>query len=523
MSALTRPFRRRLRRGGALAEAAQPSAAVSAPEPAPFEIAPDDPLLAYFQSVSGAVDIDTLELDSPALSELKDAGVKLAVPLVSQGELIGVLNLGPRLSEQDYSSDDRKLLDNLAAQAAPALRVGQLVREQEAEAATRERFEHELEVARLIQHHFLPRELPDLAGWEIAAYYRPAREVGGDFYDVIPLPDGRVAFVVGDVTDKGVPAALVMSATRSILRATVMRLIEPGIVLKTVNDHLCPDMPEKMFVTCLYALLDPRTGEFRFANAGHDLPYVKTRNGVEELRARGMPLGLMPAMTYEENETVLAPGDCVLLHSDGIVEAHSPTRDMFGFPRLKETVGLVGGGQELIDRVLSEVEAFSGADAEQEDDITMVTLQRSAGVILDEFDIPSEVGNERGAMERVEQAVRGLRIDQRRLENLKTAVAEATMNAIEHGNEYRRDRPVTLRVLYAPDAVRVQVTDRGDTVAPAESEAPDIEKKLAGEQRPRGWGLFLIENLVDEARVTNIGGTHTLELVLRLGGDDGHT
>ena len=103
-----------------------------------------------------------------------------------------MLNLGPRLSEQDYSSDDRKLLDNLAAQAAPALRVGQLVREQEAEAATRERFEHELEVARLIQQHFLPRELPDLPGWQIAAYYRPAREVGGDFYDVIPLADGRV-------------------------------------------------------------------------------------------------------------------------------------------------------------------------------------------------------------------------------------------------------------------------------------------------------------------------------------------
>ena len=127
------------------------------PSRAPVEIAPNDPLLAYFQSASEAVDIDALELDSPALRELKAAGVKLAVPLVSQGELIGVLNLGPRLSEQDYSSDDRRLLDNLAAQAAPALRVGQLVREQEAEAATRQRFEQELEVARLIQQNFLPQ------------------------------------------------------------------------------------------------------------------------------------------------------------------------------------------------------------------------------------------------------------------------------------------------------------------------------------------------------------------------------
>src|SRR4051794_20658976 len=364
MSALTRSLRRR-RRGTAHADAARPAAAAT-PEPAPVEIAPDDPLLAYFQTVSGAVEIDALVLESPALRALKAAGVKLAVPLVSQGELIGVLNLGPRLSDQDYSSDDRKLLDNLAAQAAPALRVGQLVREQEAEAASRQRVEHELEVARLIQLHFLPRTLPDLAGWEIAAYYRPAREVGGDFYDVIPLPDGRVAFVVGDVTDKGVPAALVMSATRSVLRATVQRLIEPGAVLQHVNEHLCPDMPEKMFVTCLYALLDPRTGLFRFANAGHDLPYVKSRDGVTELRARGMPLGLMAGMSYEERETMIAPGDSVLLHSDGIVEAHSPAREMFGFPRLKETVLAAGGGQALIDRVLADVEAFTGPEAEQE-------------------------------------------------------------------------------------------------------------------------------------------------------------
>ena len=188
-----------------------------------------------------------------------------------------MLNLGPRLSEQEYSSDDRKLLDNLAAQAAPALRVGQLVRQQQAEAATRQRFEQELEVAKLIQQNFLPKQLPELSGWQVAAYYRPAREVGGDFYDVIPLPEGKVGFVVGDVTDKGVPAALVMAATRSVLRASAQRLVNPGETLERVNEHLCPDMPEKMFVTCLYGVLDPETGHFRFANAGHDLPVRQDR------------------------------------------------------------------------------------------------------------------------------------------------------------------------------------------------------------------------------------------------------
>ncbi|MFL6172448.1 MAG: PP2C family protein-serine/threonine phosphatase, partial [Marmoricola sp.] len=373
---MTTPKKRRFLGRRRTAEGAVPAPRAAAetvtPESTAVEIAPNDPLLAYLQS--DAVDIEALELDSPALRELKAAGVKLAVPLVSQGELIGVLNLGPRLSEQEYSSDDRKLLDDLAAQAAPALRIGQLVREQEAEAAMRQRFEQELEVAHLIQQHFLPKQLPDVPGWQIASYYRPAREVGGDFYDVIPLPDGRVGFVVGDVTDKGVPAALIMSATRSLLRASAQRLIEPGLVLERLNEQMVPDMPEKMFVTCLYGVLEPSTGHLRFANAGHDVPYVATAHGIVELRARGMPLGLMAGMAYEEKEVTLAPGDRVLLHSDGIAEAHDPNREMFGFPRLAQTMADAPAGTNVIQFVLDALEAFVGVDSEQEDDITMVSL-----------------------------------------------------------------------------------------------------------------------------------------------------
>ncbi|CAA9347451.1 MAG: Serine phosphatase RsbU, regulator of sigma subunit [uncultured Nocardioidaceae bacterium] len=490
------------------------------------DIGPNDPLLAYLQSASGAVDVQTLEMQSPALEAMKAAGVKLAVPLVSQGELIGVLNLGPRRSEQDYSTDDRKLLDNLAAQAAPALRVGQLVREQQAEAATRQRFEQELEVAKLIQQNFLPKQLPDLPDWQVAAYYRPAREVGGDFYDVIPISDGRIGFVIGDVTDKGVPAALVMAATRSVLRASAQRLVNPGEVLERVNEHLCPDMPEKMFVTCLYGVLEPTSGRFQFANAGHDLPYVKTATGSEELRARGMPLGLMTGMAYEEKETVLAPGDSLLLHSDGVVEAHNPDGGMFGFPRLKDAVAQYPGGHELIDRVLSDLKQHTGPDAEQEDDITMVTLTRASSSAvrtaaeaptrqLVEFEVPSAEGNERIALERVSAIVGPLGLDEARLKRLETAVGEATMNAMEHGNKYRADLPVAVRVLTEPDQVRVQIVDQGGESPDHETETPDLEAKLAGLQRPRGWGLFLIKNMVDDAHETTDGSEHVLELIMR--------
>jgi serine phosphatase RsbU (regulator of sigma subunit)/anti-sigma regulatory factor (Ser/Thr protein kinase) len=537
LSSTLRRFRRRTAADAGQAAPEQRPQPAAGDEATPVDIAPNDPLLAYLQSASGAVDVETLELDSPALAELKAAGVKLAVPLVSQGELIGVLNLGPRRSEQEYSSDDRRLLDNLAAQAAPALRVGQLVRQQQAEARTRQRFEQELEVARLIQQNFLPKQLPELPGWQVAACYQPAREVGGDFYDVIPLADEQVGFVIGDVTDKGVPAALVMAATRSVLRASAQRLIEPGQVLERVNEHLCPDMPAKMFVTCLYGVLDPATGRFRFANAGHDLPYVKTAEGSVELRARGMPLGLMTGMSYEEHETLLAPGDSLLLHSDGIVEAHDPQGQMFGFPRLKELVARYPGGGELIDLVLADLHAHTGPGAEQEDDITMVVLQREPAQrsngrvtpkMLAEFEVPSVEGNERLALERVSGLVAPLGLPAARLRRLETAVAEATMNAMEHGNSYRADCPVTVRVYGEPSQVRVEVADRGGArPAPGETEVPDLEAKLAGLQRPRGWGLFLIKNMVDEARETTVGERHIVELVMHLepvreeGDDDG--
>jgi anti-sigma regulatory factor (Ser/Thr protein kinase) len=417
--------------------------------------------------------------------------------------------------------------------------VGQLVRQQEAEARTRQRFEQELEVARLIQQNFLPKQLPDLPGWEVAALYRPAREVGGDFYDVIPLPDGQVGFVVGDVTDKGVPAALVMAATRSVLRASAQRLVAPHAVLERVNDHLCPDMPAKMFVTCLYGVLEPASGRFRFANAGHDLPYVKTAAGSEELRARGMPLGLMPGMAYEEQETVLAAGESLLLHSDGIVEAHDPNGEMFGFPRLKDAVARYPGGAALIERVLDDLRAHTGPDAEQEDDITMVTLSRAASPSppddtpltsqVVEFDVSSQEGNERIALERVSTVVAPLGLPEPRLRRLETAVAEATMNAMEHGNRYRDDSPVTVRVLTGGDEVRVQIVDQGSGRPGPEDEAPDLEAKLAGLQRARGWGLFLIKEMVDEAHETTDADQHVVELVMRLhvpdqtaGGDDAH-
>jgi PAS domain S-box-containing protein len=255
------------------------------------------------------------------------------------------------------------------------------VTEQKQEAQERERIEQELRVARLIQQTLLPKALPQLPGYDIAAYYQPAREVGGDFYDFLRLQDGRLGLVMGDATGKGMPAALVMAAARSMLRAVAQTSDSPGEVLKRANEVLVADIPPNMFVTCFYAVLEPETGCLRYANAGHDLPYLRHGGDTVELRARGMPLGLMPGMGYEQKEIVLEAGNSVFFYSDGLVEAHDPEGEMFGFPRLRRLIAAssMGSGEELVNFLLKELYSFASEGWEQEDDITLTTLYRSTG------------------------------------------------------------------------------------------------------------------------------------------------
>jgi serine phosphatase RsbU (regulator of sigma subunit)/ketosteroid isomerase-like protein len=241
----------------------------------------------------------------------------------------------------------------------------------------RERIEQELQVARRIQHASLPKEVPALEGWQISPFYRPAREVGGDFYDFFELEDGRLGIVVGDATGHGVPAALVMASARSMLRAVAQASDSPGDVLRRVNDPLATAIPANMFVTCFYAILDPESGSLTYANAGHDLPYLYRNSAAEELRARGMPLGLMPGMGYEEKQTILKAGEAALLYSDGLVEAHDPEGEMFGFPRLRALVAEHGEQRSLGDFLLEELHSFVGESWKQEDDITLLTLRCS--------------------------------------------------------------------------------------------------------------------------------------------------
>jgi serine phosphatase RsbU (regulator of sigma subunit)/predicted ester cyclase len=299
-----------------------------------------------------------------------------------RGELMGVAPTGRVLTNRAIVI--HRIVEGKIAEEWGMGTIGSTLRKQrlEQEIRERERVEQELRVARSIQQASLPEEVPTLEGWQINPFYQPAREVGGDFYDFFELKEDRVGVVVGDATGKGIPAALVAEATSNMLRAVAQALSSssPGEVLSRVNETLLARIPPNMFATCFYAILDPESGRLRYANAGHDLPYLHRNGDAEELRARGMPLGLMPGMSYEEKEIELDVGEGVFFYSDGLVEAHDPKGEMFGFPRLRALVAEHGEERALGDFLMEELYSFVGEGWEQEDDITLLTLERSASL-----------------------------------------------------------------------------------------------------------------------------------------------
>jgi serine phosphatase RsbU (regulator of sigma subunit) len=305
----------------------------------------------------------------------------MCAPLKAENRVIGVFILISDTSRA-FKAGDLKLLNAIALQTAPAIEIAHL-HQTELENAWLER---DLQMAQKVQSGLLPSQMPILPGWQVAAFWQPAHVVSGDLYDFLHFPDGKLGLVVADVTDKGMPAALLMANARSVLRGVAASAgrsgwDSPARLLAQVNDVLSEETPMDMFVTCLLALMDPVSGHVRYANAGHNPPYLCNAQGAVELRATGIPLGLFPDLEYEEKETYLQSGDSLLMYSDGLVEAHNPDRVMFGFPRLHQVLSSLPeesrqDGDALIHYLMENLSNFTTPAWEQEDDITMISLRR---------------------------------------------------------------------------------------------------------------------------------------------------
>jgi phosphoserine phosphatase RsbU/P len=266
----------------------------------------------------------------------------------------------------------RRVLENTVAERTRELAMQNAMLEK-AQAQLRD----ELNVARALQSAILPAAFPARAGCEGAARMTPATTMGGDFYDYIELPDGRVGIVMADVSGKGVPAAFFMAVSRTNLRETAIHHPEPGACLARTNEVLCTQNPLDLFVTVFYCVLDPHSGELRYANGGHNPPYVLRAGGAIEALdgAGGLVLGVMPGVRYPEHTLQLQRGDRLVLFTDGVTEAFNPAEEAYGIDRLIAEIKAHGQGPTaaLVDRICGSVTNFAGT-APQSDDITLTVL-----------------------------------------------------------------------------------------------------------------------------------------------------
>ncbi len=240
--------------------------------------------------------------------------------------------------------------------------------------------QNELDVASKIQQSILPTEFPKHEDYEISAHMEPARNVGGDFFDVMRLDRGRVGLAVADVSDKGVPAALFMMSSRTLLKGAAIGTIDPGQVLREVNELLDAENEAAMFVTVIYAVYDPETGQLKYANGGHNTPLLVHPDGSSDEfpLTGGIALGVAPDLYYEHHSVILAPGDTVFLYTDGVTEAMNADSEEFGMARLREIFATAPprNAQEANAAVFEAVGVFAG-DTPQSDDITCMTFHRN--------------------------------------------------------------------------------------------------------------------------------------------------
>jgi len=308
---------------------------------------------------------ETLTTDNP---------IVMAVPLQSKNDFYGVMLLEEREGGRRFRPRRLEIIQGVAQQTALAIQDDRL----RTEMVARERLETEVELARSIQRTFVPHVLPERAGWQLASRWRTARQVGGDFYDVAEIDSQNIAVFVADVADKGVPAALFMALTRTLVRAAMLETDSPAEALKRVNDLLYPDTGQGMFVTGVYGILDVNLGRLTYANAGHNPPLMRRSDGtVERLVRTGVALGAVEDANVEQRSVDFGPGDCLLMFTDGLTEASSPRGEFFGDRRLEDILiaGQFGSAEELLHSIDQRLTEFTHPEAPA-DDLTMVAIRR---------------------------------------------------------------------------------------------------------------------------------------------------
>ncbi|MBZ5724199.1 MAG: SpoIIE family protein phosphatase [Acidobacteriia bacterium] len=320
---------------------------------------------------------EPVAVEQPASGSDREAlhrlDAQLLLPLASKKELLGFISLGPKKSEEPYSPSDSRLLRTVAAQTGLALENSRLSEVIAHEVAQRELLHREIEIAREVQERLFPQNMPVVAALEYAGHCRPARGVGGDYYDFLALSDGRLGLAIGDVSGKGVPAALLMASLQASVRGQSQAGSDVAGLMANVNRLVCDVSPENRYATFFYAQFDPASRRLVYTNGGHNAPILLRGAEVVLLETGGPPVGLFPRSRYQQAEIALEPGDLLILYTDGISEAENPAEEEWGEDALIATARACRDRppSEMLARIMEAADAFASG-APQHDDMTLV-------------------------------------------------------------------------------------------------------------------------------------------------------
>ena len=417
----------------------------------------------------------------------------LAVPLKVRDRIIGVAEV---INKQDgnFSESDLPLFSAYASLAAVAIENAKMHHQ----LLEQELLSRELDISRQIQDALQGPEYASLGLTRFNAVSIPARSVGGDFYDWVELGDGRVLITIGDVSGKGIPAALLMSNTISRFRAEAARLVEPNEILSMLNSVLAKESHRGLFVTLFTMLLEP-DGHLHYSNAGHQTPLYLSKNGYVELsKAGGPPLGIVPEFKYEQAYTTLFEGDTVVVYTDGVTEAVNPKGEFYGFERLKEKISALQEEAETISqRIREDVENFESG-RERTDDLTVVVVHRthSAETLVKKYErlSPDDLAENRATLDAY---LIGLDVEEKVRSSIVLAVDEALTNVIRHAYK-GNGGPAEVKYSATRNQLLIEIRDSGC------GDVPQIPIEERTEIKPGGLGLVILKKVMDEVSFNSI-------------------
>lgn len=426
----------------------------------------------------------------------------LCLPLIGNGDsLVGVIQVLNKRNRETFDKIDESLLAGLSDHITVALERGRLIEAY----IEKERLEEGLKLAHDIQMSMLPKTFPpfpERRDLDIFAAITPAKKVGGDFYDFFFLDENRLCFAIGDVSGKGVPAALFMAVIKTLFKAIAGRVQNPGEILSTVNREICRDNDSQMFTTLFCGILDTRTGEIRYSNGGHNPPYHLSRAGVQQVpKTGGRVLGLLEETTYAGSRLVLGPGETLLLYTDGVTEALDPAEQFFSERRLESILTQINfaSAREQIEHLTREITLFA-AGAEQADDITTLAIRflGPAGSNNGElqFTLKNRIAEIAALGERLGEFAAVHQLTPNVLHDLNLALEEAVTNIISHGYSDHREHEILVCIRVESGAVIAELKDDARPFNPLTVPEADATKPL-DERTAGGLGIHLMRKLMD--------------------------